>query len=298
MAICPVCNLKFCNNDFLALSEHFTGKAKDSDALHVMWLNRNITKTKADKNSLELLFRNLYDLNGAGIKSWIVNRFVSEYRGNNPHPFIIKMQDYNKYIMEGYAIEHYFFLKQWVRSCSAVISKTDNKDVQTYEMENMVTEYFGNGKKPHIELLLDMAEGFGISRKKIMETKPLKNTEKAISRWREIAQNNGWIEIMAAMHSLELIANSALRPYGARYDYFNLDAFDNNNVPETVKAFLMEGYHSDNAHSMGALNIIEKYSRDYNIENIQDAYLASTYVFYNYLEARIERGEMIENKQY
>ena len=80
MAICPVCNLKFCNNDFLALSEHFTGKAKDSDALHVMWLNRNITKTKADKNSLELLFRNLYDLNGAGIKSWIVNRFVSEYR--------------------------------------------------------------------------------------------------------------------------------------------------------------------------------------------------------------------------
>jgi pyrroloquinoline-quinone synthase len=49
---------------------------------------------------------------------------------------------------------------------------------------------------------------------------------------------------------------------------------------------------------MGALNIIEKYSRDYNIENIQDAYLASTYVFYNYLEARIERGEMIENKQF
>ena len=48
MAICPVCNLKFCNNDFLALSEHFTGKAKDSDALHVMWLNRNITKTKAE----------------------------------------------------------------------------------------------------------------------------------------------------------------------------------------------------------------------------------------------------------
>jgi len=298
MAICPICDLKFDNNDFLALSEHFIEKAKDSDPLHVMWLNRNITKTKVDKNKLELLFRNLYDTKNTGLKLWIINRFVSEYRGNNPHPFILKMQDYNKYIMEGYAVEHYFFLKQWVRSCSSIVSKTDYKDVQTYELENMITEYFGNNKKAHIDLLLEMAESFGISRNKIIETEPLENTKNAINRWRKIAEKNEWIEIMAAMHSLELIANRALRPYGAKYDYFNLDAFDNNNVPESVKSFLMEGYRSDDAHSMGALNIIEKYSKDYNIENIQDAYLSSTYVFYNYLEARIERGEMIENKQY
>ncbi len=298
MAICPICDLKFDNNDFSALSEHFIEKAKDSDPLHVMWLNRNITKTKVDKNKLELLFKNLYDTKDTGLKLWIINRFVSEYRGNNPHPFILKMQDYNKYIMEGYAVEHYFFLKQWVRSCSSIISKTDYKDVQKYELENMITEYFGNNKKAHIDLLLEMAESFGISRNKITETEPLENTKNAINRWRKIAEKNEWIEIMAAMHSLELIANRALRPYGAKYDYFNLDAFDNNNVPESVKSFLMEGYRSDDAHSTGALNIIEKYSKDYSIQNIQDTYLSSTYVFYNYLEARIERGEMIENKQY
>ncbi len=298
MAICPICGLKFDNGDFLSLSEHFIEKANSSDSLHVMWLNRNITKTKVDKNKLEQLFKNLYSVKDTGIKSWIIDRFITEYRGENPHPFIVKMQDYNKYIMEGYAVEHYFFLKQWARSCSAIISKTDYKDVQVYEMENMLAEYFGNNRKPHIELLLEMAEGLGITRNKIMETKPLKNTENAINMWRRIAEKNEWIEIMAAMHSLELIANSALRPYGAKYDYFNLDAFDNNNVPESVKAFLMEGYKSDDAHSMGALNIIEKYSKNYNIENIQDAYLESTYVFYNYLEARIERGNMIENKQY
>jgi len=33
------------------------------------------------------------------------------------------------------------------------------------------------------------------------------------------------MEIMAAMHSLELMANRALRPYGAKYDYFNLCIF-------------------------------------------------------------------------
>ena len=35
---------------------------------------------------------------------------------------------------------------------------------------------------------------------------PLKNTYDAIKRWREIAEKDQWIETMAAMHSLELIA--------------------------------------------------------------------------------------------
>lgn len=298
MAVCPVCNIKFDNNDFLSLSDHFIDMADSSEPLHVMWLNRNITKTRVDKNRLTILFKDFYDLKNAGIKSWIIDRFVKEYRGENPHPFILKMQEYNKYIMEGYAVEHYFFLKQWVRSCSAVISKTDYMDIQRYELENMTTEYFGNNKKAHIELLLEMAESYGISRNKIMKTVPLKNTYDAIKRWREIAEKDQWIETMAAMHSLELIANRALSSYGALYDYFNYDAFNNKNVPESVRAFLMEGYKSDDAHSFGALDLIEKYSNKYNIEDIQDAYLLSTYVFYKYLEARIERGGMIENEQY
>ena len=224
-------------------------------------ISRNkIMKTGVDKNRLTLLFKDFYDLKNAGIKSWIIDRFVKEYRGENPHPFILKMQEYNKYIMEGYAVEHYFFLKQWVRSCSAVISKTDYMDIQRYELENMTTEYFGNNKKAHIELLLEMAESYGISRNKIMKTVPLKNTYDAIKRWREIAEKDQWIETMAAMHSLELIANRALSSYGALYDYFNYDAFNNKNVPESVTAFLMEGYKSDAAHSFGALDLIEKYS--------------------------------------
>ena len=74
MALCPVCNIKFDNNDFLSLSEHFIDMADSSEPLHVMW----------------------------------------------------------------------------VRSCSAVISKTDYMYIQRYELENMTTEYFGNNKKAHI----------------------------------------------------------------------------------------------------------------------------------------------------
>jgi len=37
-------------------------------------------------------------------------------------------------------------------------------------------------KKEHIDLSLGMAESFGISRNKIMKTKPLKNAKNAINR--------------------------------------------------------------------------------------------------------------------
>ena len=62
MAVCPVCNIKFDNNDFLSLSEHFIDMADSSEPLHVMWLNRNITKTRVDKNRLTILFKDLYHL--------------------------------------------------------------------------------------------------------------------------------------------------------------------------------------------------------------------------------------------
>lgn len=39
---CPVCHLPV--EDLPALSDHLVGEAGRSDADHVMWLNRNVTK--------------------------------------------------------------------------------------------------------------------------------------------------------------------------------------------------------------------------------------------------------------
>jgi pyrroloquinoline-quinone synthase len=297
MAVCPVCNAKFDSGDYYTMATHFINLAEDSDAYHVQWINRNISRKKMDITQFTSAIENFYNIAHGGIKEWIINKFVEQFRGENPHPFILKMQSYSKSVMTGYAIEHYFFLKQWVKSCSIIISKTDLDDVQRYEIENILSEYYGRGrKKPHIELLLEMGEELGVDRGQIFVTEPLNSTKFAISRWREITNSCNWICIMAAMHSLELVANSKLNNYGAKYDYFNPQMIDSPLVPDSVKRFLGEGYKSDYSHSFRALDIIAKYCHDYNMESIQDAYLMSAYAFDRYLEARMERGEMFENQ--
>ena len=51
------------------------------------------------------------------------------------------------------------------------------------------------------------------------------------------------------------------------------------------------------SHSYVALDLVEKYCNPENVEDIQGSYLLSAGAFSEYLEARLERGEMIENKQ-
>ena len=141
-----------------------------------------------------------------------------------------------------------------------------------------------------------MGEELGIDRNQIFTTEPLDCTKFALSRWRFITNRCNWIDIMAAMHSLELIANSKLKTYGAKYDYFSLEMLDSPSVPDSVKKFLGEGYRSDYLHSFRALDIIAKYCHNYNMEDIQDAYILSAYAFDRYLEGRLQRGEMFENQ--
>ncbi|WP_337861205.1 hypothetical protein, partial [Ferroplasma sp.] len=171
-------------------------------------------------------------------------------------------------------------------------------EIQNYELSNIISEFYGSKrKKAHIELLLLIAEYYGIPREEIYKETPLQGTKFAIERWKKMALNCNWIQLMMAMHSLELIANSDLSRYGAKIDYFNPGILKNEEVPEPVKNFLREGYTKDVSHSFNALDLIEKYSQDYCIEDIQDACILSTYAFGIYLEARIKRGEIIENKQ-
>ncbi len=294
---CPVCLTEFEFNDYMAFAEHLIENAKNSEANHVMWINRNLSNTKLSGFELSLKVEDFYRID-TELKQWIVTKFIKQFRGENPHPFILKMQAFNPSVLKGYAIEHYFFLRQWVKSCSFITGKTDYEDVQKYEIENIMSEFYGSCKKPpHIELLIEMGKSLGVSKEYTNSLKPLKSTEIAINRWNFMATNQEWIYTMAAMHSLELIANRDLKRYGAKYDYFNPVLLTDTDVPVAVKNFLLEGYESDISHSYLALDLIEKYSKGYNIEKIQDAYLASVYVFDKYLEARIQRGEIIENKQ-
>lgn len=299
MSYCPVCDAPFSQTNYSALASHFIGYAKKSDFHHISWLNRNLTKSEVSEQELTVLLEKFYHIGDGGIKEWIIQDFVRRFRGKDPHPFILAMQTYNPEILRGYVVEHHHFLRQWIRSCSYIIAKTDHEDVQSYELENIVTELHGRGPEEpsHHELLLRMGESLGLNRNIVLSTNPLKVTADGVRIWNSIAVSGGWISIMGAMHSLELIANRDLERHGAKYPYFNPDLLVDNTVPEPVKDFLREGYEADVSHSYEALDLIEKYMKQGDIQNIQYAYLKSAGAFSDYLEARIERSEMLANKQ-
>jgi pyrroloquinoline-quinone synthase len=238
-----------------------------------------------------------YNISG-GIGKWIISDFVKRFRGDSPHPFILAMQQYDPEVIRGYVVEHHHFLKQWIRSCSYVIAKTEFEDVQSYELENIMTELHGYGasEPSHHELLIRMGESLGLDRNFILEEKPLRRTAEAVKIWNDLAASGSWISTMAAMHSLELIANRDLSNHGAKYPYFNPSILSDRDVPEEVKTFLREGYEADVSHSYVALGLAEKHANNEDLEEIQYAYLRSAGAFSDYLEARLERGVMLGNK--
>ncbi len=293
MIYCPICLAETGGIDGLA--SHFYDLAGKSDPKHVMWLNRNIGIHSLTEGELAQEFNKFFHSPGV-LSDWIFSKFIRTFYGPSPHPFILEMQRPSSYVLAGYAIEHYHFLRQWVKSCLAIASNSDILEVQRYEIDNVKEEYLGNGKKPHVELLIEMGTSLGLNRDEIIHSRPLKGTEEAILFWDSICRSRSWLEGMAAMHSLELIANRNIVKMGGTCNYF-VPEYVKENFPEEVWNFLGAGYEADVYHSMDALKIIDKYATGKeDRERVQSAFLASTERFYTYLSSRLERGREIEKK--
>jgi pyrroloquinoline-quinone synthase len=272
--------------------------AHKSDVDHVMWLNKNITKKKTDVTELGKLLATYFDFHAKGLKAWMKEKFIDRFYGPNPHPFVLALQHPSKATLLGYVLEHQHFLRQWTRSCAYIIAKTDKVDVTLYELDNINTEFGGYGpdKPSHYELLIRMGESLGFPRDKILESPPLPDTIWAIRTWDTIAQKEHWLETMAAMHPLELIANRNLRADGASISYFDSSIPNGNAVTEATKAFLKEGYEADVEHSEEAMDLIEKYAAELGTsENVQATFLRSIDAFDRYLMARLERAKQLES---
>jgi len=285
------------HDDFDDLAGHFVAEAGRSDAAHVMWLNRNITKNKSDRKTLSKLLARFFDLTGEGLESWVKKRFIEKFYGQNPHPFVLALQHPSRAVLLGYVVEHQHFLRQWVRSCAFIMARTDALEVVWYEQDNIRTEFVGEDSKPsHYELLLRMGESLGLARKKVLRTKPLPDTQEAIRVWDGICQDDQWTEAMAAMHGLELIANRKLKGEGASIGYFDPVILKNKEISKEAKAFLREGYEADVGHSEEALGLVQKYSRRLgNVDDVQATFLRSIDHFDRYLMARLERSRQFES---
>jgi len=295
---CAVCEITFGRGNYDALSDHFIDTAGKSEPDHVMWLNKNITKKKCDARSLANYLRAYFSIDSSGLKGWMKKRFIERFYGDKPHPFVQALQRPSKPTLLGYVVEHQHFLRQWVRSCAYIVAKTDKVDVTLYELDNINTEFGGLGpdRPSHYELLLRMGESLGLPREDALTMRPLPDTLWAIKTWDEMGERDHWLETMAAMHPLELIANRNLKQDGATLSYFDPSILTGVEVTEATKNFLREGYEADVEHSEEAMDLIEKYSADLELsESVQATFMKSIDAFDRYLLARLERGKQFES---
>ncbi len=280
------------SSSYEALAKHFTGETKRSDVGHVMWLNRIVTKEREAEPRLAWLLANFLDTTKLGLRKWIKLRFIERFFGKKPHPFVLALQHPTRAVLLGYVLEHQHFLKQWVRSLSWVLAKTNSPEATKEELDNIATEFYGYGKRPsHYDLLLRMGESLGLKREEILATPPLPATAQAIETWQEIGRSRHWVETMAAMHSLELIANRDVKKDGATLTYFDPAILKGGEVTEETKAFLREGYEADVEHSEVPLEMVERFASELGIvEGVQVTFLRSMEAFDSYLMTRLERG--------
>lgn len=299
MVRCTVCDEIFGQGKFSQLATHFFSKANSSDPQHIAWLNKNISKKKIEIQELTQRISNLFDLNGKPLSFWLIKQFVNLFYETPAHPFVEALQHPSRSILLGYVFEHQHFLRQWVRSLSFIIAKTEHVDVTLFELDNITTEFGGNSaqnQSAHYELLLRMGESLGTDRKQILETPPLPETVKALKLWHHIAETYHWVETMTAMHGLELIAHRNLRDHGASKHYFNPDILESDVITSETKLFLLEGYEADEKHSNDAFQLIERYAVELNlIEDVQSTFLKSIDAFDQYLLSRLQRAKDFES---
>jgi pyrroloquinoline-quinone synthase len=97
---------------------------------------------------------------------------------------------------------------------------------------------------------------------------------------------------MAAMHSLELIADRTIIEDGAKMTYFDPSILKSSVLTDGTKNFLREGYEADVGHSKEALELVEKYATELDlVEDVQATFAKSVDLFHLYLLARLERGK-------
>lgn len=297
MTRCPACLEPFPATDWGALARHLWTRASESDPDHVRWLNQNVSRSKVEPSAVESRLRAVYDLDDRGLARWIRGRFIARFFGPRPHPFVAALQHPSRSTLLGYIIEHQHFLRQWVRSCAFIMARTTEPEVVLYELDNLETEYGGlkPGTTSHYELLLRMGESLGMERRRILEFEPLPATRAGLEGWQRIASELPWVEAMAAMHGLELIAHRDLVREGATVHYFDPAILSGPDLSEAAKAFLREGYEADVGHSEQALALVEANAAGpASVEGVQSTFLRSIDLFDDYLMARLERGIRLE----
>lgn len=81
MPICPACGYR--SRSWADVASHMSSRAGESDARHVMWLNRNLGPREAGPGELREALEGFFRIR-SGLADWIRTRFIERFYGERP----------------------------------------------------------------------------------------------------------------------------------------------------------------------------------------------------------------------
>ncbi len=299
MTKCPVCSQVFQKGDYQSLSKHLSLASDKNDPFHTAWLQDYVPMPNYGSPEFINNLKEFFKISDGSLKSWIATTFTKKFYSEKPHPFIEAMQKPKKSIFMGYGVENYFFLKQKIKSLAYVIAKTDKEDIQKLESTIISPNINYNMKDnaAEIAMLFKMYEGLGLGIDSVKNSMPLPPTIYSIKIWNAIAENDHWIETVAAINTMDLFFCPQLKDYGAKLPFFAPNVLDNEWIPDSVKQYLKFVTDPSHEYSMEALDLIEKYAKELNlIEEVQSTFLRSLDAMDRHLQARLTRAKQYDSR--
>jgi pyrroloquinoline-quinone synthase len=103
--------------------------------------------------------------------------------------------------LQDYATQYYRHVAAFPTYLSAVHSHTEDPEARRILLENLMDEEAGTPNHP--ELWLQFAEGLGVSRETVLNTRPQPETLAAVETFRDLCRNGSTLEGVTALYTYE-----------------------------------------------------------------------------------------------
>jgi len=119
------------------------------------------------------------------------------------HPFYLAWTrgELNIEALRDYASQYYHHVAAFPTYLSAVHARCEDQKTRRQVLANLIDEEAGSPNHP--ELWLQFAEGLGLSREKVQQTKQFPETANLISTFRDICRKHDTVEGLAALYAYE-----------------------------------------------------------------------------------------------
>lgn len=155
----------------------------------------------------------------------------------------------------------YHFASNFPRWLANVAGACPHLEVRRHLIRNMWDEEVSDSRAEecHVDLLLRMAEGLGVSRDEVRATPELPTTTVALHTWDNLTRSRTWLEGLATLQFLERTNDEDLATKYGLLPQLNVNPWEALGLSHEAMAFIWVHIEADKLHSRGEAFYLEKY---------------------------------------